>query len=115
MNKLWVGIIIFSLAYGLMTGRYEELAATILSIPSKGLDLVVTLVFSSCFWSGIMMILYDSGFIDGLAKALNPLLSKIMPNLKNEEAKKYIASNVAANMFGLVFQMKMMILQAMKW
>ena len=103
MNKLWVSIIIISLIYGLSTGRYEEIATSILSIPSKGLDLVVTLVFSACFWSGIMMILYDSGFIDAISKALSPFLNKIMPNLKNEEAKKYIASNIAANMFGLGF------------
>ena len=38
MNKLWVGIILFSLTYGLITGRYEELATTILAIPSNGLD-----------------------------------------------------------------------------
>ena len=103
MNKLWVGIILVSLIYALSTGRLEEIAAAILSIPEEGLSLVVTLVFSSCFWYGIMMILYDSGFINGVAKALNPLLSRIMPNLKSEEAKKYISLNVAANMFGLGF------------
>ena len=52
---------------------------------------------------GIMMIMYDSGLIDHLAKVLDPLLSKIMPNLKDKEAKKYISSNIAANIFGLGF------------
>ena len=103
MNKLWISIILLSLLYGLFTGRLENISSAILNAPMEGLDLVVTLVFSSVFWSGIMMILYDSGFIDGVAKALSPLLNRIMPNLKSEEAKKYIASNVAANMFGLGF------------
>lgn len=103
MNKLWVGLILLSLIYALCTGRVEEISNAILSTPEEGLNLVVTLVFSSCFWYGIMMILYDSGFIDLVAKMLNPLLSRIMPNLKSEEAKKYISLNVAANMFGLGF------------
>ena len=47
------------------------------------------------------MIMYDSGLIDGLAKALDPLLTKIMPNLKDKEAKKYISSNIAATPKGL--------------
>ena len=86
-----------------MTGRFETMSSAILSLPEEGLALVCTLVFSATFWSGIMMIMYDSGLIDGVAKALDPLLSKIMPNLKDKEAKKYISSNIAANIFGLGF------------
>lgn len=114
MNKLWIGLILMSLIYALCTGRIEEISNAILSTPEEGLNLVVTLVFSSCFWYGIMMILYDSGFIDLVAKMLNPLLNRIMPNLKSEEAKKYISLNVAANMFGLGFAATPAGLKAMK-
>ena len=103
MNKIFIGIIILCIGYGLLTGRYEEMATSILALPDEALKLVCTLVFSATFWSGIMMIMYDSGLIDGVAKALDPLLSKIMPNLKDKEAKKYISSNIAANIFGLGF------------
>lgn len=114
MNKIFVSIIFICLGYGLITGRYEELASSILSLPDEALKLVCTLVFSATFWSGIMMIMYDSGLIDGLAKALDPLLSKIMPNLKDKEAKKYISSNIAANVFGLGFAATPSGLKAMK-
>ena len=50
-----------------------------------------------------MMIMYDIGLIDIIAKALDPLLSLIMPTLKDEKAKNYISTNIAANMFGLGF------------
>ena len=103
MNKIFIGILVITLSYGLVTGRYEEMASSILSLPEEGLNLVCTLVFSATFWSGIMMIMYDSGMIEYLSKALDPLLSKIMPNLKDKEAKKYISSNIAANIFGLGF------------
>ena len=103
MNKIWVIISLFCLGYGLLTGRFTEMANSILSLPEEGLGLTVTLVFSACFWNGIMMIMYDSGLIDYLSIALSPLLNLIMPTLKDEKAKKYISTNIAANMFGLGF------------
>ena len=114
MNKIFIGIIFLTISYGLITGRYEEMANAILALPDEGLKLVCTLVFSATFWSGIMMIMYDSGLIDHLSKALDPLLSKIMPNLKDKEAKKYISSNIAANIFGLGFAATPSGLKAMK-
>ena len=103
MNKIFIGIILFSLIYGLLTGRFQEMASVILALPEEVLSLVCTLVFSATFWSGIMMIMYDSGLINQIAIALNPLLKLIMPKLKDEEAKQYIAMNIAANIFELGF------------
>ena len=114
MNKIFVGIILLSLAYGLLTGRYQEMAISILSIHEDVLSLVVTLVFSATFWSGIMNIMYDSGLINQIAKALNPLLKLIMPNLKDQEAKNYIAMNISANIFELGFAATPAGLKAMK-
>lgn len=103
MNKIWIGIILLCIFYGLATGRYEALANCVLALPEEALTLTITLMVSACFWNGMMMIMYDSGLIDILAKALDPLLSFIMPTLKDEKAKKFISTNIAANMFGLGF------------
>ena len=103
MNKIWISITIICLLYGLLTGRYEDIASTILSLPEEALNLSITLFVSACFWNGIMMFMYDAGLINILSLALNPLLSLIMPTLKDEEAKNYISTNIAANMFGLGF------------
>ena len=103
MNKIWISISLICLLYGLCTGRFEDMATSILSLPDEALSLTVTLVFSACFWNGIMMIMYDAGIIDYLSIALSPLLNLIMPTLKDEKAKKYISTNIAANMFGLGF------------
>ena len=114
MNKIFIGIILLSLGYGLISGRYQEMANAILALPQDALSLVVTLVFSATFWSGIMMIMYDSGLIIQIAKALNPLLKLIMPNLKDQEAKEYIAMNISANIFELGFAATPAGLKAMK-
>ena len=103
MNIIWISITLLCLIYGLLTGRYESLANSILSLPEEALELSITLIVSACFWNGMMMIMYDVGMVDILAKALDPLLNLIMPSLKDEKAKKYISTNIAANMFGLGF------------
>ena len=103
MNKIWVILALVCIIYGLFSGRYEELSNAILSLPEEAMTLTITLIVSACFWNGIMMIMYDIGLIDIIAKALDPLLSLIMPTLKDEKAKNYISTNIAANMFGLGF------------
>lgn len=114
MNRVWIGIIILSLFYGILTGRVEAISSAILALPMKGFTLCITLVMSACFWTGIMNIMLETGVIGWVAKALDPLLKLIMPNLKDEEAKKYISSNIAANMFGLGFAATPSGLKAMK-
>lgn len=114
MNKIFIGIILLSLAYGFLTGRYQEMANMILALPEECLNLVCTLVFTATFWSGIMNIMYDSGLIHQISKALDPLLRLIMPNLKDQEAKNYIAMNISANIFELGFAATPAGLKAMK-
>ena len=114
MNKIFVGIISLSILYGILTGRYQEMATAVLALPQDCLSLVCTLVFSATFWSGIMMIMYDSGLIEQIALALNPLLKRIMPNLNDQEAKNYIAMNISANIFELGFAATPAGLKAMK-
>lgn len=114
MNKLFVGIIILSLSYGLITGRYQELALSILSLPSSILSLVCTLVFNATFWSGIMNVMYDAGLINKISKLIDPFISLIMPNLKDQDAKDYIAMNISANIFELGFAATPAGLKAMK-
>ena len=114
MNKIFLSIIIISIIFGVVTNRYQEMAISILNLPQEALSLVCTLVFSATFWSGIMMIMYDSGLIYQIAIALNPFLTLIMPNLKDQEAKNYIAMNISANIFELGFAATPAGLKAMK-
>lgn len=114
MNKIWTGIIVISLVYGFLTFRYEEMAKMILSLPMDAFTLVITLVMSACFWNGLMSVMYDIGVISLIAKGLSPLLNLIMPKLKDKEAREYISSNIAANMFGLGYAATPSGLKAMK-
>ena len=103
MNKLWGGIILFSLIYGIISGRGEKLANIILEVPKETLELSITVIGSALMWSGFMRIMEDSGIISRLSKLFRPLMKLIFPKLKDEKALNYISTNISANLFGLGF------------
>jgi spore maturation protein A len=103
MNKLWGGIILFSLVYGLISGRGNALAEAILEIPKETLELSITVVGSAIMWSGFMKVMENSNIISFLSKLFRPLMKVIFPKLKDEVALNYISMNFSANLFGLGF------------
>ena len=103
MNILWGGIILFSLIYGLITGRGNKLAEVILEIPKETLTLSITVIGSAIMWSGFMKVMEEAGVIAKLSKLFRPLMKVIFPKLKDEKALNYISTNISANLFGLGF------------
>ena len=101
MNKIWLIIILFSLIYGVGTGRGAELSNVILNVPKEAFTLLITMITAACFWSGIMKIMESVGIVDFIAQKIKPLFKLIMPNLKDEQAINYVSMNIAANIFGL--------------
>ena len=72
MNIFWGGIILFSLIYGIISGRGEKLANIILEVPKETLELSITVIGSALMWSGFMRIMEDSGIISRLSKLFRP-------------------------------------------
>ena len=103
MNICWGVIILFSLIYGISTGRGNILAEVILEIPKETLTLSITVIGSAIMWSGFMKIMEDAGVIDRLSQLFRPLMKIIFPKLKDEKALNYISTNISANLFGLGF------------
>ncbi len=101
MNKIWISIFFISILYGMLTGRVETMSTSILNIPKETISLLITLVGSACFWSGIVSIMEKAGVVKWLCKKIRPLFNVIMPNFKDEEALEYVSMNIAANILGL--------------
>ena len=101
MNKIWLYIFFISIIYGCLTGRVEVMANSIVEIPNETISLLITLVGSACFWSGMVKIMERCGLVKWLCKKIRPLFNIIMPNFKDEEALEYVSMNIAANILGL--------------
>ena len=85
----------------MFTGRVENLSMAILNVPNETISLLITLVGSACFWSGIVKIMEEAGMVKWLCKKIRPLFNLIMPSFKDEEALEYVSMNIAANILGL--------------
>ena len=101
MNKIWICIFFVSIIYGCLTGRVETMSNAILNVPKETISLLITLVGSACFWSGIVKIMEKAGIVKWLCKKIRPLFNLIMPHFKDEEALEYVSMNIAANVLGL--------------
>lgn len=101
MNKIWIFIFFVSIVYGGVTGRVEEMSKAILNVPQETITLLITLVGSACFWSGIVKIMEKAGIVKWLCRKIRPLFTLIMPHFKDEEALEYVSMNIAANILGL--------------
>ena len=101
MNKVWLWVFFIALIYGIITGRGSDLSNALLNVPKETVSLLITLVGSACFWSGIVKIMEEAGIVKWICKRIKPLFKLIMPNFKDEEALEYMSMNISANILGL--------------
>ena len=84
------------------TRVFSELMNAMFSLSKTAFEISLGLSGLLALWLGIMKIGEHSGFIDLLTKALNPLFSRLMPEIPNDHpALGAMVMNIAANMLGL--------------
>lgn len=102
VNYIWALLIGVGIIYAFLSGNIEVINNSILTNANEALDLILNLLPIIVLWTGILKIAEDSGLLDKFAKLLNPLLSKLFPDIPaSNKALGYISSNIAANMLGL--------------
>lgn len=102
VNYIWFVLIFIGLVFSLFTGNIVNINNSILTNGKDALDLVISIMPIIVLWTGIMRIAEDSGLLKNFAKLVQPILSKLFPDVpKDNPAIGYIASNIAANMMGL--------------
>lgn len=102
VNYIWALLIGLGIIYSFLSGNIDVINNSILTNANEALDLILNLLPIIVLWTGILKIAEDSGLLDKFAKLLNPILSKIFPDIpKDNKALGYISSNIAANMLGL--------------
>lgn len=101
INYFFIFIYIFSIIYGLLTGRVEAIQSSLLSMPKNAFTLFLNIFVSLIFFEGILKIAVDSGIIRILTKCFNPLLRFLFPRLKDSDALDYISLNFMCNILGI--------------
>lgn len=101
INYIWYFLILIGITYSFFTGNSVLINNKIIEASNEGIRLVLDMLPILVLWMGIMNICEKSGLLSKFAKLLKPLLKKLFPSVKNDEALGYIASNIAANAIGL--------------
>lgn len=102
ISVLWSLLIIIGIVFSLLTGNIDKINESVLTNANEALELILNLLPIIVLWTGILKIAEKSGLLDKFANTLNPILSKLFPDVpKDNKALGYIASNIAANMLGL--------------
>jgi len=103
VGYIWAFLIGIGVIYSLLSGNISVINDSILTNVNEALDLILNLLPIIVLWTGILKIAEVSGLLDKFASFLNPVLSKLFPDIpKSNKALGYISSNIAANMLGLV-------------
>ncbi len=106
---IWFGFFavafVTALYQWLINGHAEIFSLLIQStfdMAALGVEIAIGLVGVLCLWLGFFKIAENSGLISILARGLEPLFMKLMPEVpKGHPAHGSITMNIAANMLGL--------------
>lgn len=109
LNLIWVFFFLSAFAVAsfklLLLGDtrvFSEMVAAMFSLAKAAFEISLGLGGILALWMGIMKIGEHSGFIELLTRALNPLFSRLMPEIpQGHPALGAITMNIAANMLGL--------------
>lgn len=102
MNYLWAGMILVGVIYAAFTGRLPDVTTAALDSAKEAVTLCITMLGVMSFWMGLMKIGERAGLIGAFTERLRPLLRFLFPNLpKDHVVNEYLATNMAANIFGL--------------
>lgn len=99
INYIWYGLLLIGISFSIILKK--DVSGLLLSSIDEGIKMVLEMAPILIFWMGLTNIALKSGLLDKFAKLIKPLLKKLFPNVKNDNALNYIASNVCCNAIGL--------------
>lgn len=100
MNYIWVLLLVFSFVCAVLTGKMGEFSDGIIQSGTDAVKLIITLLGTFVFWSGIMNVAEKSGFTDKISAVLSPALKRLFPSVK-PDTRKAISMNITANLLGI--------------
>ena len=102
LNILWPIFIIISFSYAIFSGNLENLNSSIFKSTESAVTLTLTLIGTTCLWSGIMEVASNTYIIENLAKIFRSIIKRIFINLDSKnKAYNNIVMNIIANILGL--------------
>lgn len=100
MNKVWIFIIFFSLAFGLIYGNADKMVNSLFLVPENVLKNLLKIGSMLVIYNGLFKIAIKAKVIDKISLIFIKLIDKIFKEL-NDECKKMISTSIVCNLLGL--------------
>lgn len=85
-----------------LTGRGNELAASVLTGSQAGITLGISIGGSLCLWTAFGTLMERIGLTEKLCRLLGPLLKRLFPSSREDpKLAGLIGANICANLLGL--------------
>jgi spore maturation protein SpmA/spore maturation protein SpmB len=103
LNYLWLALVTLAVLIGGATGRLREVTESAFQMADTAvMKIALPLVGIMALWLGVMRLAERSGLVQGLARALRPVMRRLFPDVPAEHpAMGSMLMNMAANMLGL--------------
>ncbi len=103
MGPVFLVLIVLAVLIGIASGRADALTLASVQSAKGAVTLSIGLVGVMSFWLGLVEVLKRAGALEGIARALRPVFSRLFPDVPaGHPALAAVTMNIAANMLGLV-------------
>lgn len=102
LNLIWGGMILVGVVCAAFLGNMGAVNTALIDGTKEAVSLCIFMYGVVGMWTGIMQIAESCGLLKQLSKVLMPMIRWMFPGIpKEHKANEYIATNIAANIFGL--------------
>jgi len=102
VNLIWMVLIVGSVIMAGVNGNVETVTDALMTSAQLGVETILGFIGIMIMWMGLMRIAEESGLIDIIARAMRPLVSRILPSVPPDHpAMGAILMNLSANLLGV--------------
>lgn len=102
MHWVWGSLMISAIVLSVFTGTSNAVMLALTASAQQAITVMLGLGGILMAWLGLLQIAQSAGLINGLARALRPLMRWLYPSIpRDHPAQASITLNLAANLFGL--------------
>lgn len=102
LNGIWIFMVVVSLIAAAFSGHVNDVTLASVEWAKKAVTIALGLIGIMAFWLGMMRVARDAGILNGLARSLRPIMTRLFPGVPAEHpAMSAMIMNISANMLGL--------------
>lgn len=102
MKWVFAGLIVASVLFGAVTNQMAAVSQAAIQEAGNAVTLLLKILGSICFWSGLMKVAEEAGVTQMMARLLQPVIRLLFGASKqSSRAMQLIAMNMSANLLGL--------------